>query len=503
MRLLWATWIGAAAAAEPAADEHAGTTHVVVDRDAAAVAAAGCRVEVALDGATQARCPAASLERLRGAHVRAPAVAAPKDEAVVTEGYDALFTDDWHAAGITGRGVRVAVLDVGFAGWDARGDELPADLETDFRYGDPASTSHGTAVAEVIHDLAPDAAIRLVSFRTEAEFAAALGALAADGFDVVNGSIGFDNTWAADGSSLASFAVTAAAASGVIYTAAAGNEDGRYVVGPLAASPDPLARATGRLRLNGLDAVPVYGSDGFVTVRLRWNEPFGAAATDLDLVLLDAAGKECGRSSAPQDGDDDPLEVVSTDRCGGGTTATLRLRGPDPLPEGLTGWLYAASGVPAEVRTHVDSLSLPGDAVGAFTVGAVDADDTVPEWSSRGPTDDGRLKPDAVAPTAVSTASLGAEAFDGTSASAAHAAGLAALYLSATHRYGEPDAFRAWAMAGARDLAPEGPDAGSGAGALQAGTPPDAACGCAQAPTRTSLLGLAFAAGYARRRARR
>ncbi len=51
-------------------------------------------------------------------------------------------------------------------------------------------------------------------------------------------------------------------------------------------------------------------------------------------------------------------------------------------------------------------------------------------FSSRGPTDDGRIKPDLMAPDGVSTSSYGPLAFYGTSAAAPHVAGVAALLLS-------------------------------------------------------------------------
>jgi subtilisin family serine protease len=50
-------------------------------------------------------------------------------------------------------------------------------------------------------------------------------------------------------------------------------------------------------------------------------------------------------------------------------------------------------------------------------------------YSSRGPTSDGRAKPDVAGPDKVSTATYGGE-FPGTSAATPHVAGAAALILS-------------------------------------------------------------------------
>ena len=78
------------------------------------------------------------------------------------------------------------------------------------------------------------------------------------------------------------------------------------------------------------------------------------------------------------------------------------------------------------------SLLSPADADGAMAVGAIDHSDwtTGPQesFSSQGPTNDGRIKPDICGPDGISNDVFGT--FSGTSASCAHVAGAAALILS-------------------------------------------------------------------------
>ncbi len=467
-----------------------------------ALVALGCIVEVSTPTALQVRCATATdLRAVPGVtHLRAPFVAHAKDEGlVVSEGYGETVAADWRTEGITGHHVKVAVLDVGFAGWeDLLGTELPAHVETNFSLGNVDSSSHGTAVAEVIHDFAPDAELELVTFATDVEFTLALNTLAAEGVDVVNGSIGFDNVWAADGTSLASSAVTSARDAGVIYVAAAGNENQKYISGNLTRGPGASVLLGERW------GHTILTRSGFASVSLRWSEPFGQAATDLDLALFDETGAECGRAERVQDGDGDPFESVSTGECDGETVlATLQLKDPHQSTLGLRAWLYSDYGVdPAEAADR-DTLTLPADAEGAFSVGGYEEDGSLAEWSSHGPTDDGRLKPDAVGPTGVSTATFGPLAFEGSSASAPHASGLAALWLDATHRWRDPEGFREWAWAGATDLGADGADTGSGAGALRAGGIPERECGCASAgETYPALSIVLIAAGYGARRRR-
>jgi subtilisin family serine protease len=78
------------------------------------------------------------------------------------------------------------------------------------------------------------------------------------------------------------------------------------------------------------------------------------------------------------------------------------------------------------------SLLSPADAAGVMTVGAINYNnwftgDQEP-FSSQGPTNDGRIKPDIMGPDNVSTNTYGS-GFFGTSASSPHVAGAAALIL--------------------------------------------------------------------------
>ena len=114
----------------------------------------------------------------------------------------------------------------------------------------------------------------------------------------------------------------------------------------------------------------------------------------------------------------------------------------------------------------------PGSARGSFTVGATNGFERLESYSSRGPTGDGRIKPDIVAPDAVTTVTFGPFGFPGTSASVPYVAGAAALVLSAYPDYGLDDV-QEFLEARALRIEQQSKNNLVGSGRLQLGSAPD------------------------------
>src|SRR5207248_2559162 len=126
------------------------------------------------------------------------------------------------------------------------------------------------------------------------------------------------------------------------------------------------------------------------------------------------------------------------------------------------------------------SMGEPESSPFAMAVGAHNVNSTgVEGFSSQGPTIDGRMKPDVVAPDGVNNDIF--NPFFGTSASAPHAAGAAALVEQAQPSL-SPSEVQTFLSCRAVDGGPGGPDNSFGYGRLSLGAVPTAALAAATKP---------------------
>ncbi len=118
--------------------------------------------DVAPDQATLAAIGAVAGVR----YVEPEPVAERSAGPVTTEGLAGIGAGAWHTAGITGAGIDIAIVDTGFAGFLARqaAGDLPAGSQLVTQSFCPVfeADSHGTAVAEIVHDVSPGARLHLI-----------------------------------------------------------------------------------------------------------------------------------------------------------------------------------------------------------------------------------------------------------------------------------------------------------------------------------------------------
>ncbi|MDE2180253.1 MAG: S8 family serine peptidase, partial [candidate division NC10 bacterium] len=391
---------------------------------------------------------------------------------VMTQGDAVIRADQVRAQGITGNGVKVGVISGGVNGLTssiasgdlpATGITMPAapltgggiSLDSPLPGGttftvtpvgrsDLTSDAEGTALLEIIHDIAPDAQLFFAPVGgTTLAFQRAVRWLTAQGVKVVADDVSFFNVGPYDGTSVVSQEASNAVAGGVSYFHSVGNYAQQHYRG-LFTDTDGDTFHEFDVSL-GLPRVDNAGETLNVTIQpgatvrilLQWNDPFGGSTNDYDLCVHDPADIPTSPfvcSTHPQTGTQNPTEGISVTRIAP-TPSTFgvsihRVGGAAPRVFDL----FILGGVMNEFVVPAGSVPNGGDAGGGvISVGAVNwqTPNAIEFFSSRGPTSDDRVKPELVAPDGVATSVVGFASFFGTSAAAPHAAGAAALVLGA------------------------------------------------------------------------
>ena len=431
----------------------------------------------------QVRATPAQVAALgRIASVEAPSV--PQADAVISQGVARMGADVLQSHGLSGKGVRIAVVDLGFGvGWRSLlGKELPRDDQLDAVQsfdqttsrpeieGLSASgteTSHGVNVAQVAFDVAPGARYTFVNYHTQVELSQAIDWLinGPDGHprvDVVVHSNSFlDGPF--DGTGIAARAVDRAHDAGILWVNSAGNYAQRHWEGTVGdADGDGFADVgsdgSGALTF-ALDAGQSMGAT------LWWSSCDGPADYRLEIDRTDRSIAASGRRDGDRSESLVGVATVAADRF------ALRVRQLTPGSH-CTLEIFVAGADLGSQAVVASSVPTPGDARGALAVGARDWHGDAPaDYSSQGPTEDGRPKPELVAPA--STVVWPGIAMVGTSASAPHAAGAAALLIEQARALGQPsdpDTITAALEAGALDLETPGRDPITGAGRIRLDT---------------------------------
>jgi PKD repeat protein len=385
---------------------------------------------------------------------------------VISEGVGVIGADDIHSEGFYGDGVKVAIIDTGFEDYDINPD-IPSERIIEaisyraghgIEYGGP----HGSACTELVLDVAPYADLYLYSCATVSEMNNAFDRAISQNVDIISFSLGIKNVNFYDGAGEWCDIINNARSQGILVVVAAGNEADHHYQGWYN-------------NLAGYDFHDFGGGDVFLDIGwLFMGDPYWIDLTwddwlysnqDYDLILWAWYAEEIvDFSFNPQTGTQPPTEwmagtipyydyyCIAISRYSATRDVYLEL--------------YGEYNSFLEYNHPESSLTCPADATGAMTSGATYwLDDNLEEYSSRGPTNDGRTKPDVTAPDYVSTWTYGHEGFPGTSASCPHTAGAAALLKSADFSLTADD-LQTKLESTALDLGPGGKDNSYGSGRI-------------------------------------
>jgi hypothetical protein len=390
------------------------------------------------------------------------------------------------AYGVSGSGVRVGVISdgvQGIASSQGSGDLPPVNTSTCNEVAQSPSGAgagaEGTAMLEIVHDLAPGAELWFGHWGfgftgTIFDFLDAVNCLALN-TDVVVDDVYFLNQGPYNGGSAvsvnAAFALNTATNRIKGYFNAVGNSALEHYQGTYVDSINVFPPISG---LHVFGPVPFVTSDQYgvgqdianntwlpngesMCLFLQWNDAWGGSINDYDLELWSLDLFNSGNpnfvvagSSGNQNGTQNPTEQLCfTNNMASGffgaviiEFANEQVRTFDmflrcticaPLPDGDFGQPYF------NYNTWCSSVPNNSDATaGVVGVAAIDAadpgiNDREP-YSSCGPTNDGRLKPELTALDGISVTANGGffTPFYGTSAAAPHVGAIAALILDCT-----------------------------------------------------------------------
>ena len=311
------------------------------------------------------------------------------------------------------------------------------------------SGDEGTAMMEIIHDLAPDAELYFDAYgNNSSDFKKAVTTLAGAGCRIICDDLYFfHQPFMEDGDVAEHIRSVLRDHPDLIYITVSGNFAPLHYQGSWKPGSSIGPEQTFHDFGNGNSAIHMDLQPGDeVIVTLQWDDPWGKATTDYDLFLTDPQrGVVLATSTNVQNGAEDPFEHLVYKQSGTQpqlVSLSIVRNGENSTPNLLEMFIRNIS--PSQVEEQVvkdpyDSIFGHAAVPEVITVGSVGIStpfDISPD-SSRGPVTIRnpepaiRFKPDICAPTNVQVSGAGSfpVPFPGTSAAAPHVAGVIAQIL--------------------------------------------------------------------------
>lgn len=389
---------------------------------------------------------------------------------------------------------------------------------------DPHDGEHGVAVAEIVKDMAPNAEVYIATVATTSDLQAAVNWFQTKGVTVITRSLGAAYDGPGDGTGPLNAVANSAVSKGMTWFNSAGNDaqdayvrrsvpstlsvdGGQYVDFDASGGVDTWFRIDGDIIV--FDGIR-WSNDWYLPANQRTDyrvefyapklnlfdpdnfddhvNPTMAQATPLGDINAGAWGPSVVDANQ-RTGGANPLEVedliIQSPNTAGYQqqgVVYMRVRRNTATPVGATPDVMeiALSSGLTELG-YYDTAGTAGKPIadsknpGVVAVGAVDppGGTTIGYYSSQGPTNDGRIKPDVSAPSGFFSETYGGE-FAGTSAASPVAAGMAAL-LQGAGLAAPGEGTAALVKHFSADLGAVGADNVFGAGKIQLPEPPPAA----------------------------
>ena len=381
----------------------------------------------------------AATGRLAGVRTRAGSV---RPQALfgfganISEGVQLSNASSYQTINIGGAGASIAIIAEGFAGIDTA--EVPTPTQRSFRAdATMGADALGTATAEVAADMAPLASLTIIAVDTALSLRQAINFVSTGRFTAVVNTVGtVEGPF--DGTDAISQALSTATAAGALWVQASGDLAKRHWQGTFKDSAGDgfadIETATG-INLN----LPAGEFQAF----LSWYESAGTVTSqDYNLQLFQGTTL-IADSGLAQNGATPPAEtLIAMVPAAGAYELRIRAVRVDSSQTDRFQLYTPSLDLPAAVAEASTSLPAPAMSARALTVGATAGTalatppdmappvDSIELFSGQGPTVNGQVKPDMVAPDRVTTSLAAFTPFTSTAAAAAHVAGAAVLLYS-------------------------------------------------------------------------
>ena len=345
---------------------------------------------------------------------------------VISQGVGLTGASEYHNLGYEGQNTKVAIIDIGFNGLtdSQKHGELPEDVITKDFTGTGLQTgrNHGTGVAEIVYDMAPEPKLYLCKVADEVDLENAKDYCIERDVDIINHSWCWFNTNFTDGKGLVCDIADDARAHDILWVNAAGNLAHQHYQGFFT---DINNNGWHEFASND-EGNSINYTGGVLSIYLTWN-CWPITDQDYDLYLYDSDFNLVDFSTTRQTGTQEPTEKITLSYLSAGTYHIMVKRYNTTEDQELK-----VIAITLEYQTPAYSVCAPADAAGVMAVGYINIGnwETGPQGphSSQGPTNDGRIKPDIMGPAGVRSFTWGTGNY--TSVATPHVSGAAALILS-------------------------------------------------------------------------